>query len=73
MPTPGYGAHAIEGFLGVTDPAGITSVLVFNCSGSAVFEIDHFQVSTVPEPASLGLIGLGAGLMLGAFLRRRRP
>ncbi len=70
---PGGGAHTVEGFLGVTDPAGITSALVFNCSGTAVFEIDHFQVSTVPEPASLGLVGLGAGLTLGAFLRRRRP
>ena len=36
--------------------------------GGATFWIDNMQISQVPEPASLGLLGLG-GLML--FLRRR--
>ncbi len=66
---PGSGAHTVEGFLAVIDPAGITTATVFNYSGQAGFEIDHFQVSTVPEPATLGILGLG--ILCLAFRRRR--
>lgn len=71
---PGQGYHVIEGFLGVLDPAGITTATISNTNpAGSVFEIDHFQMAPVPEPATFGLMGLGAGLICaGGLLRRRR-
>lgn len=68
---PGIGAHTIEGFIGVVDPAGITSAEIFNVSGSAGFEIDHFQMSTIPEPTTCAMVCLGVAFALGSALRRR--
>ena len=70
---PGFGAHIVEGFIGVKDDAGISSLTIFNVnSQGAVFELDHLQLaelSPVPEPATLELIALG---LLGLGWRIRR-
>jgi hypothetical protein len=69
--SPGSTAHTVEGFLGVYDPAGISSVTVTNTTGAIFFELDHLQVATVPEPASLALLG-GGLIAMGACRRRRK-
>lgn len=69
---PGLGGHIIEGFLGVVDTAGITSITVQSANGFGSFEVDNLQLATmpVPEPSILALIGLGlVGL---GFSRRLR-
>ena len=69
---PGFGGHIIEGFLGVVDAAGITSVTIRNVSGTGVFEMDHMQIATsrVPEPSTLTLMALALSGI--GFTRRRR-
>lgn len=70
---PGMTAHAVEGFLGVFDAAGFTSLTISNASSTAVFELDHFQLS-IAEPATVALLALGM-LMIGVrrFHQLRRP
>ncbi len=67
---PGSTAHIVEGFLGVVDAAGISSVTVRNRSGQIGFELDHIQVSPIPEPGSL--VPLGLVLTGWAMSHRRR-
>ena len=54
---PGSTSHAVEGFLGVIDNTGISSVLI---TGTSSFEADSFQVSNtslaVPSPTGLALM-----------------
>jgi hypothetical protein len=67
---PGQGAHIVEGFIGVEDPTGISSVIIRNRSGLVYFEVDHLQLAPIPEPSSLLLLGLGASAF--AFRKRRK-
>ena len=61
----------VEGFLGVTDPTGISQLTIFNNINTTVFELDHIQISTTPiaEPSTLLL--LGTGLAAAAYRGRR--
>jgi hypothetical protein len=71
---PGSPAHIVEGFLGVYDPAGFTSLTVNNLNRFVLFEVDHLQLATatpVPEPATLALLGMGL-VVAGIAARRRR-
>ena len=62
-----YSATDSAAFLGAGEVG-----FYFNPSPSgANIDIDNFEVSAVPEPASLGLLAIGAGLLLTK--RRRQP
>jgi hypothetical protein len=70
-----FGGTAEDRFFGWTSDTGISSITISNSGG---IEIDHLQyggisedVTAVPEPASLLLVGVG-GLRLVSQMRRRR-
>lgn len=70
-----FGGTAEDRFFGWISSTGISSITISNSGG---IEIDHLQygridenVTAVPEPASLLLVGTG-GVGLVAKLRRRR-
>lgn len=54
-------------FRGITDPAG--GIAFFQISGANIAMHDITLVSGVPEPSTLGLFAVAAGLLLG--IRRR--
>jgi hypothetical protein len=68
-PSPLYDAapgYAVEGFMGVVLPGGISSV-IFECSAVYPFEIDHLQVGLLVDPCPADLDGDGT-LTLFDFL-----
>ena len=65
------GETAEDRFYGVSDPGGISAIMISNSSGG--IEVDHLQyggvTSSVPEPATLLLLAIGlAGI---GFSRRK--
>jgi hypothetical protein len=69
--------HGIEGFLGVTDAAGISQVLItmLSIGPGPFFELDHMQIVTraeVPLPAALPLFATGLGVVGLVGWRRKR-
>ncbi len=63
-----FGGQSSEDTLfGVTNAAGI-SAITMTMGRSSDWEVDHLQYGTVPEPATLAVLGLGAL----SFVRRRR-
>ncbi len=61
-------APSIGTLAGVTASAGTWSLTAQDWAGADVGTIDRIRVTTVPEPASMAVLGLGAA----ALLRRRR-
>lgn len=66
--------HTVDGFLGVTDPLGITRVRIDKIGLGAFFELDHMQIAVapVPIPAALPLFAGGLGLLGLLGWRRKR-
>lgn len=71
-PLPSPTAHKVDGFLGVVDAAGISTVTVNKIGSGSFFELDHMQiaVANVPVPAALPLFASGLAV-LGFFGWRR--
>lgn len=61
-----FTSQGVEGFLGVVDDDGISSVTLRDTNSALFFEMDHVQVSPIPEPSSMVL------MLLGVFTMRRR-
>jgi hypothetical protein len=75
--SPGSGAHTVEGFIGVTLTDGIKSVKINQLPGnppgvSLAFEIDHMQIASIPEPATMFLFGTGLVVLAGTGIRRKK-
>jgi hypothetical protein len=72
-PLSGTFSEAASTTFGYLGPFALTQVAVLNLSAFSVASFDlHSGVTTVPEPASLSLLGLGFGASVLASRRRRR-
>jgi PEP-CTERM motif len=72
------GTTAEDRFFGCIDPAGISRIEFINSLGGGI-EVDHLQygkadadVTAVPEPATLTLLGIGSAVMSLRNRRKRR-
>jgi hypothetical protein len=62
------GQFADEGFAALS---GIFNMLVLTGGGGALLAIDNISTPAVPEPASLGLLGMGLASLVLLRLRRK--
>ena len=74
---PGLTPWIVEGFLGVVDPEGISSLTIFNTGPDnlnfRLFELDHIQVSTnfpVPTPGTAWLLAFGVYALVARRSKR---